>query len=248
MLGSLGEHSQHLAHLAHRRPTGRLDHPDRGPGGARITCVQGEPGRAGLDRHHAEPVSDDVMQVPGDPQPLLRGRPLPHRLDPTPIRAHQRRRQGHQHSQRHQQRRRAHPGLAHLGHPDQHARRRRREHRQPACGTPGQPGSNRWSRSSPTGRPVASARPPGSWWRSRRAPPQNRRSGAWCATTGERPARSRQRAQPARANSPQSGWPDPPVTGAKSARRHTPTARATSLRDSRTRLPPDADRNRTSPC
>ena len=42
--GPVGEYAQHLAHLAHRRPTGCLDDPDRRPGGARITCVQGQPG------------------------------------------------------------------------------------------------------------------------------------------------------------------------------------------------------------
>ena len=110
--GPFGEHSQHLAHLAHRRATCRFHDPDGCPGGARIAGVQGQPSSAGLDRHNAEPMADDVMQIPGNPQSLLRRGPLPYRLDPALVRARQHRGESDQRSQGHQQADAPAPGWA----------------------------------------------------------------------------------------------------------------------------------------
>ena len=58
----------------------------RATSGAR---VEGQPPGARLHRDATEAVTEHVVQVPGDPQPLLRGRPPGLRLDPGPALADQ---------------------------------------------------------------------------------------------------------------------------------------------------------------
>ena len=64
------KHREELAHLAHRRSRRLLD---RGQRLERLSRVFGadQPSRASLDRHHAHRVREDIVQLPGDPQPFL---------------------------------------------------------------------------------------------------------------------------------------------------------------------------------
>ncbi len=64
------QHREELAHLAHRRSRRLLD---RGQRFERLSRVFGadQASGAGLDRYHAHRVSEDIVQLPRDPQPLL---------------------------------------------------------------------------------------------------------------------------------------------------------------------------------
>jgi hypothetical protein len=66
-------------HLTQRAPAGGLDVPD---GLDRPLGIPSDraPGRAGLDHHHAHAVGHDVVQLAGDPAPLLQHRLLGQRV------------------------------------------------------------------------------------------------------------------------------------------------------------------------
>ena len=74
LLVAVAQQPEEAAHLDQGLAAGRLDLAE---GGRRLVWAgaQGAPGRPGLDDHHADRVGDHVVQLAGDPAPLLGHRP-----------------------------------------------------------------------------------------------------------------------------------------------------------------------------
>ena len=119
----VGQHPQHLAHLPHRSAAARLHRRQGARCGRGVVRRQGQAGGARLDRDGAQPVPDEVVQVAGDPQPLLGGGTAADRLDAGPLAAHQHRRQGDEHGHGDEDHDGADPGAGQLGRDQQHAGR-----------------------------------------------------------------------------------------------------------------------------